>query len=113
MPAIMMSPDVGSMPNVIRINRAMLAAGPIPGRMPTMVPMNTPTKVYHRLIGCRQTLKPWRICPRVSISEWQYAGGKLDAEQLGECEITAETEQRGCQDIGFPFAAVEIRRQYI
>jgi len=32
----------------------MPAAGPMPGNTPTIVPRKQPTRVYQRLIGCRQ-----------------------------------------------------------
>ena len=57
MPAIMISAEVGSIPKVTGISSAMLADGPMPGSTPTIVPRSTPTKVYQRLIGWRQTRK--------------------------------------------------------
>jgi hypothetical protein len=38
--------------------RAMVAAEPRPGRMPTMTPRETPAKQTRRLMGWRETEKP-------------------------------------------------------
>src|SRR5688572_32239450 len=46
---------------------AMPAEGPMPGRTPMIVPRKQPRKVYQRLIGCRQTEKPFRMWVRVSM----------------------------------------------
>ena len=51
MPHIMMSADVGFIPNVTGMSSAMLADVPMPGSTPTIVPRNTPRNVYQRLIG--------------------------------------------------------------
>src|SRR5215212_6624484 len=114
MPAIMMRADVGFMPKVTGMSKAMPAEGPIPGSTPMIVPRKTPRNVYQRLIGCRQTAKPFRIWVSVSTapsSEWQHADGEIDAEQLGEHQISAEAEQYRGRDIRDPFAFVEVGHQ--
>jgi len=57
----MISADVGFMPNVTGMSSAIPADGPIPGNTPMIVPMKTPKNVYHRLIGCRHTAKPFNM----------------------------------------------------
>src|SRR5688572_22894192 len=98
MPAIMMSADVGFIPNVTGISSAMPAEGPMPGSTPMTVPRNTPMKVYQRLIGCRQTAKPLMMWVRVSMSrvlplERQQAWREIDAEHLYEHDIAADREE--------------------
>jgi hypothetical protein len=53
--------------NVTGRRREMAATGPNPGRTPTRVPMVAPTKQNKRLIGCRQTEKPYKIFWTISI----------------------------------------------
>ena len=91
----MMSADVGFIPNVTGIRSAIPAEGPIPGSTPMIVPMNTPRNVYQRLIGCRQTLKPFRMWVSVSTgsSERQNAGRESHAKKLREHEIAPEREK--------------------
>src|SRR6185503_9197903 len=111
MPAIMMSAEVGFIPNVTGISNAMLADGPMPGSTPTMVPRKTPRNVYQRLIGCRQTAKPLMMCCRVSTarsSERQDTARETHAQHL-EHEIAADAETHAREHVGDPFAGIEVR----
>jgi hypothetical protein len=58
----------GSRPKVTGNKRAIVVEAPIPGMMPTTVPMTTPRKRNKRFSGCTATANPWRTCPRVSIN---------------------------------------------
>src|ERR1044071_8018078 len=95
MPHIMMSAEVGFIPNVTGMRSAMPADGPMPGSTPMIVPMKTPRKVYQRLIGWRQTAKPLRMWVRVSTvtSQRQDAGREVHAEHLDEQDIRTDAEQ--------------------
>ena len=43
---------------VVGRSNAIAPTGPIPGRMPTMVPMRTPTKQAKMFVGVSATEKP-------------------------------------------------------
>jgi hypothetical protein len=58
MPDIMMMPPVGLICVASGRSKATVADGPSPGRMPTMVPKNTPRKHQNRFIGSSATAKP-------------------------------------------------------
>src|SRR5436190_10663879 len=113
MPAIMISAEVGFMPNVTGMSSAIPAEGPMPGSTPMMVPRNTPMKVYQRLIGCMQTAKPLMIWVRVSIAfpslERQQPGREVDAEQVHEHEIAAGRESQRREHVRLPFARMEVQ----
>jgi hypothetical protein len=44
--------------NVKGNNRAMVSAGPMPGRTPTKVPTKQPRNPYIRVMGCNATVNP-------------------------------------------------------
>ena len=46
---------------------AMVAGGPRPGMMPTIVPSSTPTKHHSRFAGWIASAKPWRRPLAMSI----------------------------------------------
>ena len=54
----------GLIPNVIGKRRDMVPVGPIPGRTPIKVPMNTPTKQYAKLEIEKATLNPNIRCSK-------------------------------------------------
>ena len=54
----MMKAPVGSSVRVTGNRRAMVSAGPMPGRMPISVPSVTPTSDHIRLIGVSAVAKP-------------------------------------------------------
>jgi hypothetical protein len=58
MPASMMRAVAGWRVNVEGRRSAIAPTGPMPGRMPTMVPIRTPRKQAKRLVGCSATAKP-------------------------------------------------------
>src|SRR5882672_5022292 len=75
----------------------MVAAGPRPGKMPTMVPRKQPTKHQKRLYGCSATAKPCRRPPTISISEPEEAGRKLDAQRERKDQVEPQRgEDGGC-----------------
>jgi hypothetical protein len=49
---------VKSIPKVTGKRMEMVATGPIPGRTPIKVPINTPKKQKKRLLRLQATLKP-------------------------------------------------------
>src|ERR1700755_1630793 len=81
MPASMMMPPAGSILNVSGSSSAMLAAGPSPGRMPTIVPRKQPTKHQKMLAGCKATANPCRSPLAMSMSESKQAGGQRNVER--------------------------------
>src|SRR5712691_310729 len=87
MPASMMIPPAGSILKVSGSSSAMVAAGPRPGRMPTMVPSRQPTKHQKTLPGCSATANPCRRPEAISISEPERTGGKRHAQRNGEDQV--------------------------
>src|SRR4051794_1192103 len=97
MPASMMMPPAGSMLSVSGSSSAMVAAGPSPGMMPTIVPRKQPTKHQKRLVGCSATANPWARPETISISEPQPAGRQRNAERNRERQVKCERgECCGC-----------------
>src|SRR5690348_11868312 len=63
MPAIMMSPVVGGRLVVTGSRMARVAGGPSPGRIPTNVPITTPTATHSRFVGVNAEPNPAsRLC---------------------------------------------------
>ena len=58
MAASMMMAPVGSRWKVSGMSKAVPAAGPSPGRMPTIVPKREPAKAKRRFVGVRATENP-------------------------------------------------------
>jgi hypothetical protein len=58
MPASMIRAVAGCRAKVDGRSSAMAPTGPIPGRMPTIVPTRTPMKQAKRLVGVNATAKP-------------------------------------------------------
>jgi hypothetical protein len=46
----------------------MVATGPIPGRTPIRVPINTPKKQKRRFVGIKATLKPRSRLSKIFIN---------------------------------------------
>src|SRR5438093_3132863 len=93
MPASMMMPPDGSILNVSGRRSAMVAAGPSPGMMPTIVPRRQPTKHQNTLPGCSATANPCRRPEAISISEPEWTGWKRYAQRDREDQMECE---RGC-----------------
>src|SRR6476659_7290518 len=87
MPASMMMPPAGSIFSVSGNNSAMVAAGPSPGRMPTMVPRKQPTKHQNRFTGCSATENPCSSPLSTSMSEPEHAGRQRHAQRQREHDI--------------------------
>src|SRR5215470_7336625 len=87
MPASMMIPPAGSILKVNGSSSAMVAAGPRPGMMPTMVPSRQPTKHQKTLPGCSATANPCRRPEAISISEPERTGGKRHAQRNGKDQM--------------------------
>src|SRR5262249_185060 len=98
MPASMMMPPAGSILKVSGSSSAMVAAGPSPGMMPTMLPSRQQTKPENTLPGCSATANPCRMPLAISISEPEKAGRQRHAERDREHEME---RQRG-HDRGDP-----------
>jgi hypothetical protein len=58
MPASMMSPVAGGSAKVDGKSSAIAPTGPMPGRIPTMVPMRTPAKHAKRFAGASAMPSP-------------------------------------------------------
>src|SRR5215831_5965470 len=110
MPAKRMKAAVGSILNVIGNSRAMVSAGPSPGRTPIAVPNVVPTRHHRRLIGVSATAKPFRSWEKASTSAALDAEHPLDgalertradinAEGRGETEIGDERERGADQSV--------------
>src|SRR5262245_29752787 len=110
MPAKRMKAAVGSTLNVIGNSRAMVSAGPSPGRTPIAVPNVVPTRHHRRFIGVSATAKPLRSSENASISSALHPDQALDraldqtrtdidAQRRGEAEIGDERESRADQRI--------------
>src|SRR3954468_17273672 len=114
MPHIMMSAEVGFIPHVTGISSAIPAEGPIPGSTPMIVPRKTPMNVYQRLIGCRQTAKPFRMWVSVSTacsSERQDSRRERHAENLREHDVGADGKENRGRHVGNRLAAIEVARE--
>src|SRR5215813_9987814 len=101
MPASMMMPPAGSILKVSGSSSAMVAAGPRPGMMPTMVPSRQPTKHQMTLPGCSATANPCRRPEAISISEPERTGGKRHAQRNREDQMECEcgsNRYEGCGD---------------
>src|SRR5882672_1385379 len=87
MPASMMIAPAGFMLNVSGSSIAIVAGGPSPGRTPTIVPRNTPTKHHRRFAGSNATENPCSRPVRMSTLEAQRARGKREAQREVEHQI--------------------------
>src|SRR5919108_3202915 len=87
MPASMMMPPAGSMFSVSGTSKAIVAAGPSPGRMPTRVPKKQPTKHQNKFVGCSATANPCARPAMRSISEPEHADRQRDAESERKCQV--------------------------
>src|SRR5690242_5475180 len=87
MPASMMSAPAGSMRKVSGRSIAIVAGGPSPGRTPTTVPRNTPTKHHRRFMGSSATPNPVSRREAVSTSEPPHAHRELDSQRQREHQI--------------------------
>src|SRR4051794_32051591 len=97
MPASMMIPPAGSILKVSGNSSAMVAAGPSPGMMPTIVPSRQPTKHQMTLPGCSATANPCRRPDAMSISEPEWTGGERYAQCNGEDQVEGKCG-RDCDD---------------
>src|SRR5215831_9863192 len=95
MPASMMIAPAGFMLKVSGRSIAIVAGGPSPGRMPTTVPRNTPTKHHIRFVGASATEKPCSRPETMSTLEAQHARGETEPERQVENEIEARRSNRG------------------
>src|SRR5262245_1993139 len=93
----MMSAEVGFIPYVTGMSNAIVAEGPMPGSTPMTVPRKHPINVYQRLIGCRQTTNPLRMCVIVSIGflELQDALGQIHVERHEQPVSEDRKQNRG------------------
>src|ERR671935_1628459 len=101
MPANRMNAAVDSALKVIGSSKAMVSAGPSPGRTPIAVPSVVPRRHHRRFIGVSATAKPLRSCEKASMSTalhadhpfdraLERAGTDIDAERGGKAEIGDE-----------------------
>src|SRR5215471_20945081 len=95
MPASMMIAPAGFMLKVSGKSIAIVAGGPSPGRMPTTVPRNTPTKHHNRFVGASATENPCSRPERMSTLEAQHARGQTEAERQVENQIETRRGSRG------------------
>jgi hypothetical protein len=63
----MIMAETGSTWKVAGSKREIVPTGPIPGRTPMRVPINTPMKQYRRLARLKLAAKPLRIPEKMSI----------------------------------------------
>src|SRR4029077_2133913 len=121
MPAKRMKAAVGSTLKVIGNSKAMLSAGPSPGRTPIAVPNVVPTRHQRRFIGVSATAKPLRSCENASISTaldpdqalertLDQTRTDIDAERRGEAEIGDARERRPDQSIAHGFVGPDPAR---
>src|SRR5690606_20998749 len=102
MPANMMKEPMGSRPKVTGRSRATVKAGPIPGRMPTMVPKVTPTSAHSKSCQVRAMANPSTSSDSASKSRAsqpnqhrpQDAGGQAQAQPLGEGPVDDEGQDK-------------------
>src|SRR5215472_11512299 len=110
MPANRMNAAVDSTLKVIGNSKAMVSAGPSPGRTPIAVPKVVPTRHHRRFIGVSATAKPLRSSENASISTALHPEQALDraldetrtdidAERRDETEIGDERESRADQRV--------------
>src|SRR5215212_2727168 len=95
MPASMIMPPDGSILKVSGSSIAMVAAGPSPGMMPTIVPSKQPTKHQNTFAGCRATANPCRSPSAMSISEPEQADGKRNVQQDWKREMECQRSHDG------------------
>src|SRR5258706_4700755 len=93
MPASMIIALAGFMRKVSGSSIAIVAGGPSPGMMPTMVPRKTPTKHQNRFAGCSASAKPCISPPRTSTSGERQA--ERDRKDEIEARDDADRHQRG------------------
>src|SRR5262245_11311185 len=86
----MMMPPAGSILNVNGSSNAMVAAGPRPGMIPTIVPSRQPMKHQSTLTGCSATANPCSKPEVASMSESEEAGRELDVERHREHQMEGE-----------------------
>src|SRR5438132_4771317 len=88
MPASMMRAVAGESANVEGRRRAIAPTGPMPGRIPTIVPMITPMKQAKRFTGVRATPKPYSSPSTVPITRCpsveEGAARQRNRQQHGE-----------------------------
>src|SRR5690242_9464104 len=96
MPASMMSAPTGGRPKVIGSSMATVATVPIPGRTPTKVPTNAPSRQNPIFTGCAATEKPSARFENRSNMLPQYIRPKFEwqIEHVDEQEH-AEERHRG------------------
>src|SRR6266576_4321137 len=110
MPAKRMNAAVDSTLKVIGNSKAIVSAGPSPGRTPIAVPNVVPTRHHRRFIGVSATAKPLRSSETTSISAALHPDQALDrgldqtrtdihAERHGEAAIGDERKNRADQSI--------------
>src|SRR5215207_3251712 len=97
----MMKAPVGSRFRVTGRRRAMVSAGPMPGRMPMRVPSVTPTSDHIRLMGVIAVAKPSIRARKESISEQslQYTLWQLQAQTIGKSDIGEEDQKKSDQNV--------------
>src|SRR5215212_4209863 len=95
MPASMMMPPDGSILKVSGSSIAMVAAGPSPGIIPTIVPRKQPTKHQNTLAGCRATANPCRSPLAMSISEPEQADWERNVQQHRKYDMKCQRGQYG------------------
>src|SRR5262245_62428930 len=123
MPAKRIKAEVGSTLKVIGSRSAMVSAGPSPGSTPIAVPSVVPTRHHSRFIGVSATAKPLRSCENASMSAalpldaedaldriLDDARADIDAERLGEAEISHEGEGRADQAVAHDRLGAETAR---
>src|SRR5262249_57493878 len=91
----MMIAPAGFMLKVSGSSIAIVAGGPRPGKTPTTVPRNTPTKHHSRFVGASATENPCTRFERISTLETQHPGGETEAEREVEDEIEARRGRGG------------------
>src|SRR5262249_60978464 len=121
MPANRMNAGVDSTLKVIGNSKAMVSAGPSPGRTPIAVPKVVPTRHHRRFIGVSATAKPLRSSENASISTALHpeqaldraldeTRADIDAERRGEAEIGNQREGRADQSIAHGVLGSEAAR---
>src|SRR6267142_6958686 len=91
----MMIAPAGFMLKVSGSSIAIVAGGPRPGRIPTTVPRNTPTKHHSRLLGSNATANPCRRPVRISTLEAEDPGGQRHTERHVEHQVEAGRGRHG------------------
>src|SRR5690606_5552463 len=67
-PANIINADTGPTDTVTGNSKAIVKAGPIPGKIPMAVPSTEPTKAHIRFVGVSATSNPCNNSPNVSIT---------------------------------------------